>query len=73
MLDGSAIVVKGCSDYELFERGVYRHDEGLRRVFPKDYTKPYNELPENNTLQKAYKKILLSGEKVGFGSGLTKI
>lgn len=72
ILSENSNIVKFSSDYELFEHGIYENDQGLKRVFPKDFLKPYIELPENNTLQKAYKKLLLEGKKAGFGSGLMK-
>lgn len=40
------------------------------RVFGKDKDKPYAELPENTSLQRAFKSYLLSGGRSGEGFGM---
>ncbi len=40
------------------------------RIFGKDAKKPYCELPENTSLQKCFKKHLISGGKVGAATGI---
>jgi hypothetical protein len=52
--------------------GVDHHESfgDIWRVFGKDKDKPYAELPENTTLQKAFKEYLLNGGKSGEGLGM---
>lgn len=40
------------------------------RIFGKEWGKPYDELPENTSLQKAYKQRLLNTGKTGRGYGI---
>ncbi len=48
------------------------HDEfgDIWRVFGRDKDKPYSELPEKTSLQRAFKSHLLSGGKFGEGFGM---
>ena len=57
-------------DFEMVE---WEEEEGFHngwRVFGKDSDLPLEQLPEKTSLQKAYKKWLVDGNKAGHGYGI---
>ncbi len=57
-------------EFDILYADDHDHFGDIWRVFGKDKDKPYAELPENTSLQRAFKSYLLNGGKYGEGFGM---
>ncbi len=71
LLPAHSNIVSFMDDFKIYQSADYsnpQHD--LWRIFGADATKPYNELPRDNSLKRAYADWLASGHGVGGGRGV---
>lgn len=62
---------RNCAVYVLFD--IYKTEEGdgdLWRIYNREYDGNPEALPEETTIQRGYKKLLLSGGHAGYGEGI---
>jgi hypothetical protein len=57
-------------DFDIIGADDHESFGDIWRVFGKDKDNPYSELPENTSLQRAFKSYLLNGGKAGEGLGM---
>ena len=71
MLKPNSNILDFASDYELVSRGENADYNGAWRIFDCQID-PDNlsSLPEDNTMRRAYKALMLRGEKTGSGTGV---
>lgn len=69
-LDEGSNVKAFMDEYDIIFTDVYEGFPTGWRIFGKDYTLPYNELPENTKLQRSFKRMLTSGLPSGYGFGV---
>lgn len=63
-------ILRFMNDFYIYDGYLSDTKEDLWRIFGKDDKLPYNELPEDTSLKKAYKKWLLKKDETGGGVGL---
>lgn len=63
-------ILKFMNDFYIYDGFISDTKEDLWRIFGKDENLPYNELPEDTSLKRAYKKWLLDGKELGGGVGV---
>lgn len=63
-------ILKFMKDFCIYDGYISDTKEDLWRIFGKEDKLPYNELPEDTSLKRAYKKWLLEGGSVGGGVGV---
>ena len=71
ILPAHSNIVSFMDDFKIYSSGDYsdpQHD--LWRIFGADAKKPYDELPRDNSLKRAYADWLSAGNKVGGGNGI---
>ncbi len=66
-------IVDFMHDFKVFEVMEPEKSNDLWRIFDDAYVLPYNLLPRNNSLRRAYAERLCSGKKVGRGVGFFTI
>ncbi len=70
ILPETSNIVSFMDDFRILLKGEY-HDEGvLWRIFGADANKPYNELPRNTSLRRAFADWLSAGNRMGRGEGV---
>ncbi len=63
-------IVKFMKDFYIYDGYISDTKEDLWRIFGKYENAPYNELPEDTSLKRCYKKWLVEGNDVGGGVGV---
>lgn len=58
------------NDFYIYDQYVSDIKEDLWRIFGKDDKLPYNEMPEDTSLKKAYKSWLIEKNETGGGAGV---
>ncbi len=69
MLDHNSNIYKFMKLFDYLGYGIKKHNGDLYRIFGTYEARP-EYLPENTSLQRAYKKHLLNGGKTGYGIGV---
>lgn len=73
ILKAGSNIVRFLDDFKIVDVVIYENQrEDLWRIFASDADLPYDKLPKNNSLQKAYAEYLCSGGLVGEGLGIFK-
>ena len=67
-LNADSGIVKFMNDFDIYRTGEQNGD--LWRIFDREYDGDPASLPENTSLQRAYKNWLKSGKSAGFGEGI---
>ena len=62
-------IVDFMHDFKVFEVIEPEKSNDLWRIFADAYVLPYDLLPRNNSLRRAYAERLCSGKKIGRGVG----
>lgn len=70
ILPASSNTVSFMGDFDIIGNEEEDTFEDMWRVFGKDYKKPIYDLPENTSMQRAYKDWLKKGGKTGSGYGV---
>lgn len=70
ILPAASNTVSFVNDFEMIQEEDYSEFHDLWRVFGDQKDKPYEQLPENTSMQRAYKQWLVDGKKVGGGLGI---
>ena len=63
-------ILKFMNDFYIYDQYISDIKEDLWRIYGKYENTPINELPEETSLMRSYKKWLLEGNKVGGGAGV---
>ena len=63
-------ILKFMNDFYIYDGYISDTKEDLWRIFGKYENAPVNDLPEDTSLKRAYKKWLVEGNEVGGGVGL---
>lgn len=69
MLSPKSNVVDFMHDFKIIERIEFEKSNDLWRIFEDAYVLPYNMLPRNNSMRRAYAERLCEGKTVGRGVG----
>lgn len=69
MLDKSSNIYRFMKMFDCFDYGIEKNNHDLPRIFGTCEMRP-EYLPEKTSLQRAYKKHLLAGGKMGYGVGV---
>lgn len=70
ILPAESNTVSFVNEFEMISEEDYSEFHDLWRVFGDQKDQPYELLPENTSMQRAYKKWLTAGNKVGGGLGI---
>ena len=70
LLSESSNIRSFMNDFDLQEGYVVENNGILQRIWGADASLPVNELPEKSSLMRAYKKLLLDGQKLIWGRGI---
>lgn len=70
ILPETSNIVSFQKDFELVSADQGEEFDDAWRLFGRDYQKPLEDLPERTSMQRAFKKHLLSGGKTGEGFGV---
>lgn len=63
-------IIRFMNDFYIYDQYISDEKEDLWRIFGKADKLPYNEMPEDTSLKKAYKNWLIKNDEVGGGAGV---
>lgn len=69
MISHRSNIIDFMHDFKVFECNESERSNDLWRIFDDAYVLPYNLLPRNNSLRRAYAERLCEGKRVGRGVG----
>jgi len=70
ILPAQSNTVSFVNDFEILSEEDFNEFHDLWRVFGDQKGRPFSELPENTSMQRAYKQWLMDGKKLGAGLGI---